>query len=116
MGGENARPGGASAGLGIPRVSARSPSDATRQTSPAMPSRLITAARIPSALEQPEVAREVVVELVVALQELGVRLAVQEAHGRALLGHVLGELGLGGRLGARGLELRDGVGRCALRA
>src|SRR3990170_2336966 len=46
------------------------------------------------ALQQAQEGRQVLVDLVVLLQELGVRLAVQELHVRALLAHGLGEGGL----------------------
>src|SRR5262245_48800567 len=102
---------GTSAGCGSPRDIQRRNSEPARQISPAMPSRL----RPTLALQQAEVLGQGLVEVVVLLEEGAVRLAVAEGDERALLGHVLGELGLRGRLLTRALELPDDVGRRALR-
>ena len=93
-------------------------------TRPAQPSRPIIAfipplpsspGGRPSTLQQPEVLRDRPVQLVGLLEPRGVGLPVQVADVGALLLHRLGECRLLRRRRARGLELRQHVGRRALR-
>ena len=92
-------------------------------TTPDQPSRPITRTSFPrllpegdaSTLQQPEILRERLVQLVVLLEPRRVRLAVHVADVRALLFHGVGERWLLGGRRAGGLELRDHVDRGALR-
>src|SRR5688572_31068540 len=94
---------GTSAGCGSPRDVHSRKSEPARQTIPATPSRL----RPTLTLQQTEILRQRLVEVVVVLEEAGVALAIQEADEGALLGHVLGELRLARRLLARALDRKS---------
>src|SRR5918992_916084 len=96
---------GTSAGCGSVRETHKRSSEPARHASPAMPSR----PSVILSLQQPEIARQRLVEVVVLLEEGRVRVAIEVADEGALLGHVLGELRLARRLLAGIGQLRDDV-------
>src|SRR5690242_18554593 len=97
------------------KVSPKSTRLTTRTTRPAIVSRPMAGRPRRSALEEPEVLREVVVELVVLLEEVGVLLGVEVMHERPLQLHRLGEPRLVHGLTARRAQLREHRGGRALR-